>query len=581
MSTRNKAVWVSVACFAFVLGGCGTSPPDLPPAPVEKTDTPVTASSPNESVVQAADSPLGELPEPQSVAPGELSISANAEWNVPYVFKIDGVPQKPKLPKLDVNLAVQGGQSKDFLLAGNLRIDRAEANGQALRLDFNEYLERLAEMPPLRGRVTYKGDSIFFRFVYPGTPIDRITRLTGQFQAMTSGQVQQYSNVRYSEFAKLAEDDPHLKAVDFEVSSEKSEFLEGESYLLSTSSLGVITDIRITNADGSERYDTWDVDYLPDGSVEIETSAISPEVEAESRISFSLHTDLKQVTLPFDLKDIPIAPLKERPAPELEKTVVFVPSQTNQSLPEGLRMDASIEWGRDSGGIFGSPSPLTVKATIEISGSTARKIETVESVTVARSVSDRGDLPLDEKHKPFGVVRHTPLIKIGRHNTTAQGRPAECHILFAVPEEPLSKVLELSGEVAAHIVEEREVLKFPDLQLTGTHVLAHPTLDQMGISLTYTAKERKPDDDYQRFDVNVKASDRSSYASPILLYGDDFDVAAFHESMDNGSITYFLSMPKKTKTATLQLEVYTQSRLEVIPFQFLDLDIPSKPEEKK
>lgn len=582
---KNSILWTSIAAFAIFLGGCEKSPTDLPSAPnstpvaVATSETRIASSSP--MATQAPATMTEETVQPQTVASDKVSITAKAEFYVPYVFKVEGTPQKPTLPSLDIKLIPQGGQSQEILLAGNLRVDRAEANGQVLRLDFNEYLERLAELPPLRGRVTYMGDHIFLRFVYPGAPIDRVARLTGQLQAVTSGQSHQYKNVRYSELAKLAERDPHLKAVGFTVKPEKSEYTEGESYEMTTTSQGILVNILFTDPEGNNRYDSWDSTYPAEGGVRFKTSSITAEDDASTRISFTLHTDLKQITLPFDLKDIPVAPLEERPAPELEKTVVFVPSETNASMPDGLRMDARMDWGRATGHIFGSSDPLSVLANIEISGPNARKIETVKSVTVSKSISDRGEILLHEKHAPKGQVWHRPLIEFGRSNTSEQGRPVECQILFSVPDESLSKVQELSGEVAMLVVEEREVLVFPDLQLSGTHDLVHPTLERMDISLAYTAEPREPDGEYQHFSINLKSPDNLIYHPPSLLVGEEADVAVFYSDKEDGSRSYTLSMSKDATTARLQLEVYTKSRLETVPFRFLNLDIPPKPVEKE
>jgi hypothetical protein len=131
------------------------------------------------------------------------------------------------------------------------------------------------------------------------------------------------------------------------------------------------------------------------------------------------------------------------------------------------------------------------------------------------------------------------------------------------------------------VVEEREVLVFPDLQLSGTHDLVHPTLERMDISLAYTAEPREPDGEYQHFSINLKSPDNLIYHPPSLLVGEEADVAVFYSDKEDGSRSYTLSMSKDATTARLQLEVYTKSRLETVPFRFLNLDIPPKPVEKE
>lgn len=561
------------ALFAL-LCGCQKSPPVPPPVPVPQSaptavqppmNTGVPAN-PAPATVQQPQTPAATAP--KDAAPGERSIRAQGRWQIPFAFAHLPTP----LPILEVNLSVQGREANDFLSVGNVRINQAEAGDRRLRAHLAEMSKIANGFTPV-DRVNFLGNridgaSMTLAFKYPGNPIERVTRLTGQFDVVVAGQVQDYSGIKLSELANLAANDAKLKAIGLMVATQKPSFSDDIEYVLQTGSSGVIAKLKLLDAAGQESYGGINSEYYSTGGCRVVVRSSDQETNPRT-ISFSLYTDLTTSTIPFELSDISVEALKTVPPPERVQTILVVASETNSTLPDGLTFDARFDWSTTS---INKKKPELV-ASIELSGPSVREFERLESTMVTKATASNTELEWiqsDNRSLPSRV-------KLGPFVSIRNGRPVESDLYFEHPKQPAQACQELTGELTVLKVEERQTLSIGDFAKSDEGTLQHPGLDQIGIKMQYKVKKGESADDKTELQIMVSTNDWTHLGN-VDLIGPAGPVSTFlnRRNGEQGSYSFQIA-PETLGQVTLEVEIFTKVTQEKFPFRFLNVPIPPVP----
>jgi hypothetical protein len=575
---RNFLIRSSGCCMlglTLLATGCQKAAPPTPQTSSTQAHSPQPTSalpSTNASVAtEATLVPSG--PEAASTnAASQRSITAKGDWYVPTPSNIG----PPKPPSLTTSLKISGGNEQQFLCLGNLRIDEAFANDQWLRIDVGEFFTqiKMKELRPIERDKDFRTGkpldlTASFSFLYPGKPIEKVSRLKGHFDVVTADHVQQYSNIRVAELKKLADSDPTLKSVGLTVTTEKEDYSDNLKYVVSVGVAGILTDLKLKDKDGLNDYKMAGHDlYLPAGGSRHEGS-FSIEEANQYTIGFSVHTGLKRDVVPFDLTDIPVQPLKTLPPEDLAQSVVFVSSETNSELPKGLRMDAQIVWARASSNFGGKRS---IVAVVELSGPVARDISRLESTTVTRATVPQAELLWDAGSilMPVQEEEVRPFV------TSKQGRPVADFLRFYSPEPPVQMCQELSGEMTVLFVEESKTIVFTDFHNSTEGVIQDPDLERLGIDVSYVIE--KNDDDRVTFKIAVETKDwsRIGGVNVISANGKRLMLNQQYRHGDQGTYGCY---PKNNEFSGARVEIVinTKSRTEQYPFRFLNIPIPPAP----
>ena len=347
MTSHSKLRFLSggVMSLGVLLVGCPK--PTAPPTPMPTVPTqsaiaiPAPASSPPTSSVSVPAVTPNQSPSTaqRRTSAGELSVSASGRWDEPTPGSAR--PNKPApLAKLQIDLAVRGGKSKDFLSVGNLRLNKAHSDGRALRLDLSEFemFQKLfSQLAPVNRKLGWgqpeDGTNLTVYFTYPGQPIERLTQLTGHFDAVTAAQEKTYSGIKISELQRLAETDSVLKAAGLIVATEKKKFSDDLNYILQTGPAAVLTIVNLKDGAGLNSHNFSGSEFFSTGGCRHQASFSAEDASAYA-LTFAVYTELTTITIPFDISDIPVGPLKAVPSQEQAQSVTFVASETNPTLPE-------------------------------------------------------------------------------------------------------------------------------------------------------------------------------------------------------------------------------------------------------
>jgi hypothetical protein len=522
-------------------------------------------------------------------ATGNLAVTAEGHW-----YERD---EADKLPTLSVEFHARGGSSKTFLLVGNLRIDKAIANGRVLRLNLEGFSPFQFQMT---GLTTIDRDTVFgppiegtnldVSFVYPGEPVERITRLAGQFDAVLGGRVKAYTDVKIYDLPKLSETDPDLKAAGVTAVSRKESFSDDLEYVLRAGPRGVITDLKIKDNEGYAFKRGMDRDESAPAGDQFETvfpaemANLSGQAKRTHSVSFLVHTDLQTITVPFNISDVPVKPLKSQPAPERAQSEVFYGSQKNSTLPETVRVDARFDWKPAPRNFNEAAKPSILTATLELSGSMARDIVLLESAEITSARSDAGDLPptlpIDSgelwwRKSRFGIS----------HVVQKHGKPVVIEIAFGHPESAGGRCQELAGELSLVTVEERETIIIDEPFKGKEGQIPHPALEQAGITLSYKIGESLLDDGFANVEINVDAADWAKWWDLTLISpGKEIGhFPAYHAFRDDEARKtgrqYSIMKVETSSLPSYKLEIQLNKKVkrEKVPFLFQDLPIPAVP----
>lgn len=593
-------VCIGMAC-GLVISGCQKASPSTPvtansplptqnaPAQPEAIKAPPSTSEPigvakPEASVANPDSLTNSGPVTAVQAEG-MSIRASAEWDAPYVF---GDPPNPlPLPKVEVKLLIEGGAAREIFSIGKLRINQAIVGGRVLRIDLSESQSTISEMMPVqRMNEPENGVDLHIDFIYPGEPIESISSLSGEVDVTFAEKTQTITGIKVGDLLHLAEKEPLLKEIEFSVAPPLMNILDKLDYVLTTGPVGVVSNFEVKDSAGSNSFDFGSGDFPLTGGCRFEDSFDEEEIK-NNTVSFTVASGLRRVTIPFEYREIPVAAFKTTsknqvglPSPELGKASMYYPSETNPTLPKGLRVDGQIGWSPQFDYLKPDhpANPRVFAAFVELSGPVARTVRRTESVSVTKCVTDGGELTFQPPNNYELPVYRTDFNK----TPVSDGRPVSVKLPFEPPQNPVKLCQELSGEVAVIFTESEETLEFELHDPEGP--LEHPTFNKLGITARYQLEvpEDPSEEDTMRLKVVLSMPDREHLGRLFLSSAVDksFLSSIGIKSEDGGTEYTTLYNAGKHPKPRLVMDLVTQFKREKVPFRFLNLPISAPPPAK-
>lgn len=586
-------LWLTCAVF---ITGCQKA---TPPAPAP------TITSPANSAAAEASAPANEEPSspeparlaepvassvsqetphdqtPRTVVSAEgMNIQAAAQWDAPYVF---GDPPNPlPLPKIEVRLLLEGGAAKEIFSIGKLRIYQAQIGDRVLRQVLDENQSQITEFEPVQlMQEPENGVDLNIDFAYPGEPIKSISSLIGEVDVIFAEQIKTFSNVKLGDLPTIAEKEPLLKAIGFSIAPPRKNILDEMDYIMTTGPTGVVTNFEIKDGEGNKSYDFSSGEFPVTGGCRYEDSFKEEELKT-STVSFTLATGFRKVTIPFEFREIPVAEMRKLssnqvgfPTPDVGTASVYFGSETNTTLPKGLRVDGRVGWSPlyDYVAADHPSNSLAFAAFIELSGPQAQAIRAIDSVEVAKCLTDAGELTYEPPNGFSVLAYRLSFNKV----VVPEGCPVSLRLPFKSPETPVKQCQELSGTVAVVLAKGEETLEFELDDAAGP--LEHPTFKKLGMTARYLIEvpEDPIEEEQMSLKVVISMPDRQHLGRLFLSSPVEKEFLSSFGSEDG--VTEFSSHydAQKHPKPRLVFDLVTQIERETVPFRFLNLPIAALP----
>ncbi|MEZ5941444.1 MAG: hypothetical protein R3C18_08645 [Planctomycetaceae bacterium] len=511
--------------------------------------------------------------EDPETTPADFKVSATASWSAIPFYSSDS--ELPDPPPLEVVLQIEPSINLPIVGTSSPLVDVAVANGEPLKtlVDPNTAFA-LSDLTVIDRTLPFlphpeRGAAISLLFRHPVELPSSIDEVRGSVPVVVSHRQEEFENVLLSELI-----DVNLALHDADCELTMATSSSGATCRFTAGTSAILSDLRVGSGDGQNSASVWSAPYTsPFGRIGFEIFNNDGDISLDTRVSFTLHSRLEQVEIPFALTNLTVPSFTDAAARSHLEQVTWYPSIIPIAESSQLSIEAKPRWVvpelEDE-----ASSSKQLALDIELRGQLLDHLFALGELLITDSRTNCSELAkaprlFDDLTNQLAGRDDTS----GEFDTYAQNqRLLRLNLLFETPPECATEIENVVGSITVVTAGEMERITLPRALATENAELEHDQLNAAGIQLKI---HRVPN---LLLVVAVGGTpDRIGRARTTTPDGHRVGAPVYAPSFVPGAAEYAIPIPEEgTDDIILDLELPVGIERHVIPFRFEHVPIPSR-----
>ncbi|MCA9030703.1 MAG: hypothetical protein KDA66_07845 [Planctomycetaceae bacterium] len=503
---------------------------------------------------------------------------ATANWSaIPYYSSDSELPDPPPL---EVILQVDPSGQSPIVGTSPPLVDVAVANGRPLKtlVDPNAAFA-LSDLTLIDRTLPFlphpeRGAAISLLFRHPVELPSSIDELRGSVPVVVSHAQEDFTNLAIRQLLELIEWSPALHYADCKLTMAPATNSNGATCQITTGSTAILSNLQVVNGNGQNSTSVWSAPFISsDGRLGFEIFNNDGDVTLDTRLTFTLHSKLEQVDIPFEFTNLAVPDFTDAAVRSQLGQVTWYPSTIPIAESSQLSIEAKPRWVapelEDE-----SSSSKQLALDVELRGPLLEQLFALGELRLNNSRTN-----CDELAKAPRLFDDLTDQLAGRDDVSGEfdlysqnQRLLRLNLLFDAPPECATEIENVVGNVTIITAREMERITLPRALATENADLEHDQLKAAGIQLKV---HRVPN---LLLVVAVGGSpDRIGRARTITPDGHRVGAPVYAPSFVPSAAEYAIPILKEgSEDVVLELELPVGLERHIVPFRFEHVPIPPR-----
>jgi len=511
--------------------------------------------------------------------PDGVKLQGRAGWSGLQRFEPDGKTPLPR--QLEIEIEYLGGEAARVVALGKVRVTQIDAK-PAQRLKLAERPGSFGNESPFQGFVDVKHeeyssehppDGARLRINFePNAPISAIERVDGNVTLRVADETKEIIVPKLVEQAGKPTKDADLQAAGFAVSLES----EGDDkrLVITFGKEAKVADLKFVDAGGNlldnspflMRLDLFDVPRF--------TASYTGSAPAGMAAKVTLHTKIREVTVPFRFENLAVPP---PPTSAANPVIPWRVSVARPALPDGLIAEGLLQWSKDV--TFGEngkrQSTDVLGLQVDVTSPQVPQVVAVGFQKIEDAATNSGAaVSAKQMRGPFGTDATQEFVTLQRKLSLVRHPPDGVRVIFAFDPiaQPFTRISHVSGSLKLMTAKERKKIVFDKLSTRVGKTLSNADFRAAGLEVKLAKQGEQ-----LTFQVSKGNPYALGEAAIIRDASTDHDIPHWSYTPSEKMGYVYLGEKKLGPKDSLEMTIYMGLAEVMVPFTFEDLIVPPVP----